>query len=73
MNSLVIDHSKLIETFGRDALVGEKVAAEIVGLSVKTLQRRRQRREEPKAHKLGGAVRYRIGDLVAYVDGCGCG
>ncbi len=48
-------------------IVGEKEAASYVGLSVKTLQARRFRREEPKYIKMGRCVRYRIDDLNFFI------
>ena len=48
-------------------LITEKVAAEMLGLSVGTLQNWRCNSEGPSYLKLGGAVRYRPEDLETYV------
>jgi len=49
-------------------LVNEKQSAEILSLSIKTLQGWRWRGEGPRFLKLGRAVRYRREDLTAYLD-----
>lgn len=49
------------------ALLTEKAAAERLGLSTKTMQKWRWTGGGPCFVKLGGAVRYRIVDLDAYV------
>ena len=56
--------------FGKDRAVGEKEAAQITGLSVRTLQARRYFGMPPKFLKLGRAVRYRLTDLEEYLDSC---
>lgn len=48
-------------------LINEKLAAEMLGLSVKTLQKWRCDSEGPVYLKMGRAVRYRPEDLEAYV------
>jgi len=48
-------------------LIGEKEAANYLGLSVKTLQARRSRHELPKFVKMNRSVRYRLEDLDAFV------
>ena len=55
-------------------LVSEHEAANILGLSVKTLRRWRWAGREVPFIKLGGAVRYSLDDLNEYIDGhrCGC-
>ena len=50
--------------------VGEKEAARILGWSVKTLQNRRWLRQEPRFHKIGRSVRYKVADLEAFIDAC---
>ncbi len=50
--------------------VNEKVAAEIVGLSVHTLQNHRYLGLPPKYLRLGRNIRYRIADLEEYLDEC---
>ncbi len=47
--------------------VTEKVAAELLGMSIKTLQARRYLGKPPVYLKLGRAIRYRISDLEAYM------
>src|SRR5215468_7910474 len=51
------------------ALLDEHEAAAVVGLSVKVLRRRRQENNPPRYIKLNGVtVRYRYGDLQAYLE-----
>ena len=50
--------------------VNEKVAAEIVGLSVHTLQNHRYLGLPPKYLRLGRNIRYRITDLEEYLNAC---
>jgi hypothetical protein len=49
-------------------LVGEKEAAEILGLQVKTLRRWRFAGRGPAFHKIGSCVRYRLDDLTAFIE-----
>ena len=49
-------------------LLSEYEAADILGFSVKTLQRRRWLRETPQFIKLGRKVRYRLSDLQRFID-----
>jgi hypothetical protein len=49
-------------------LVGETEAAEILGLSVKTLRRWRFAGRGPAFHKIGACVRYRPADLDAFIE-----
>lgn len=49
-------------------LLSEHEAADILGFSVKTLQRRRWLRETPQFIKLGRKVRYRLSDLQQFID-----
>jgi hypothetical protein len=51
-----------------DALLTERAAA-LLCLSIRSLQRLRQSGAGPKFVRLGGAVRYRQGDLEGYVAG----
>ena len=55
--------------FGKQ-LVDEKQAAEILGLSVRTLQARRYFKQPPAFIKLSRAVRYRLSDLENYISDC---
>ncbi len=50
----------------RQVLINEKAAAELLGLSPKTLQRWRWLKKGPRICKLGGAVRYSIRDLEEF-------
>jgi hypothetical protein len=50
-------------------LVDEHAASAILGLGVTTLRRWRWARREVPFVKLGGAVRYDVADLQAYIDG----
>ena len=56
----------------RTRLVDEHEAAFLLGLSVKTLRRWRWSGREVPFIKLGGAVRYSLDDLAAYIDGHRC-
>ena len=49
-------------------LVTEHDAAQIMGLSVKTLRRWRWAGKPPPFVKLGGAVRYDPADLAAFIE-----
>ena len=51
-------------------VVNEKVAAKLVGMSVKTLQNHRYLGLPPTYVKLGKSIRYRVADLQAYLDEC---
>ena len=53
-----------------DTLVGEKKAAEIIGLSVRTLQQRRYMHQPPKYVRLPGtrSIRYRMSDLLSFIE-----
>ena len=59
------------ETFGANLqTVGEERASEITGLAVKTLQQRRWLGKPPTYLKVGRLVRYRVSDLMSYLDSC---
>ena len=47
--------------------VNERTAAEILGLSVHTIQNRRYLGMPPKFIKIGRTVRYRLADLEEYL------
>lgn len=49
-------------------LIDEHAAAEMLGLSVKTLQRWRWAGRELPYVKLGNAVRYDVADLETYIS-----
>lgn len=49
-------------------LVSENEAAEILGISVRTLQYWRAVSKGPRFVKLEGRVRYDVADLRAYID-----
>ena len=53
-----------------DMLVGERKAAEIIGLSVRTLQQRRYLHQPPKYIRLPGtrSIRYRLSDLRSFIE-----
>lgn len=51
-------------------LLTETEAADFLGFSTKTLQKRRWLRQPPKFVKLGRSIRYRIEDLESYVARC---
>ena len=48
--------------------LNERAAAEHLGLSVRTLQKRRFERQDPPYLKIGRSVRYRLEDLDAFLD-----
>ena len=56
------------ETLPTSRLITEHQAAEILGLSVKTLRRWRWQRRGITWVKIGEAVRYSTDDLQAYID-----
>ena len=59
------------KTFGANLqTVSESLASEITGLAVKTLQQRRWLGKPPTYLKVGRLVRYRISDLMDYLDSC---
>lgn len=49
-------------------LVMERDAAELLGVSVRTLQKWRLQGNGPRFVKLGHAVRYDVKDLEAYIE-----
>ena len=51
-------------------VVTEKVAAEMIGLSVKTLQNHRYLGLAPTYVRMGRSIRYRVSDLQTYLDKC---
>jgi predicted DNA-binding transcriptional regulator AlpA len=51
-----------------DALLAEVHAAELLGLSTRTLQSWRSKSEGPPFVRAGRAVRYRRRDLLAWMD-----
>ena len=51
-----------------DALVREEVAAELLNVSVRTLQSWRLRRTGPPFVQVGRAVRYRRRDLINWIE-----
>jgi helix-turn-helix protein len=51
-----------------DALLTESQTAEILNISVRTLQSWRVRRAGPKYILVGRAVRYRRHDLIAWIE-----
>ena len=59
------------KTFGANLqTVSESLASEITGLAVKTLQQRRWLGKPATYLKVGRLVRYRISDLMDYLDSC---
>lgn len=51
-------------------LLNEDEAARVLGLSIKTLQKRRWLRQEPRFLKVGRLVKYRLEDLQAFLNSC---
>lgn len=56
-----------------DALLREQDAADLLCLSVRTLQSWRIRLAGPPSVQVGRAVRYRRRDLIAWIDANTCG
>ena len=54
--------------FDADALLREQDAADLLSLSVRTLQSWRIRMAGPPFVQVGRAVRYRRRDLIAWID-----
>ena len=50
--------------------VNEKVAAKMLGFSVKTLQNRRYLAQPPRFVRIGRSIRYRVADLEAFLNEC---
>jgi excisionase family DNA binding protein len=56
-----------------DALLREQEAADLLSLSIRTLQSWRIRSAGPPFVQVGRAVRYRRRDLIAWIDANTCG
>jgi predicted DNA-binding transcriptional regulator AlpA len=53
-----------------ETLLNEHDVARITGLSVATIRRRRLFKMAPKYLKISSAVRYRPGDIAAWLESC---
>lgn len=62
-----MDKDKLAEAVAHKRLVNERRAAEILGLQVRTLQQWRTSGRGVCYVKIGGAVRYSLDDLDAFI------
>lgn len=51
-------------------LITEEEAAAVLGLKKSTLQQRRWLKQPPAYVKMGRFIRYRMADIVAYLDSC---
>lgn len=51
-------------------LITEEEAAAVLGLKKSTLQQRRWLKQPPAYVKMGRSIRYRMADIVAYLDSC---
>ena len=51
-------------------LITEEEAAAILGLKKATMQQRRWLKQPPAYVKTGRFIRYRMADIVAYIDSC---
>lgn len=49
-------------------LLNQKQVAEMLGLSVKWCERKRWSGGGPPYRKIGGAVRYELADVLAYIE-----
>lgn len=54
--------------YGDDALLTEVQASDLLFLSVRTLQTWRSERFGPAYIRVGRAIRYRLGDLLAWIE-----
>lgn len=52
----------------RDRRIGIKEVAAIVGVSVDTIRRLRADPDFPKAKKVGTALRWKLGEIIAWND-----
>ncbi|MGY4227821.1 phage terminase Nu1 subunit (DNA packaging protein) [Bradyrhizobium sp. USDA 4503] len=66
MNSISVQHDP-------DALLTELAVAEILNLSIRTLQSWRLRSAGPPFVQVGRAVRYRRRDLIGWIEANTCG
>lgn len=57
------------EAANQDSLLDQDQAAEFLNMKPSTLNTWRALRKGPKYHKVGRSVRYRMSDLVAFVEG----
>jgi predicted DNA-binding transcriptional regulator AlpA len=57
------------EMFGSYRLMDQKDVAAMLGISVKTLESWRWKKVGPRFIKLGRLARYRMSDVLAYVQG----
>ncbi len=58
------------ETLFGENLIDEYEAAQILSLSVTTLRNYRHLRKGPNYHKLGSSVRYKLSDIMEYIENC---
>jgi predicted DNA-binding transcriptional regulator AlpA len=54
-------------------LLNERQAAAFLGIAVDTIRHWRLKKRGPVCIRLGGAIRYRMADLMAYIDSCPTG
>lgn len=53
-----------------ERMVDERGAADLLDISIKTLQGWRQRKSGPRYYKVGNRVKYSLGDLREYLGRC---
>jgi|HubBroStandDraft_5_1064220.scaffolds.fasta_scaffold129024_2 predicted DNA-binding transcriptional regulator AlpA len=53
-----------------DRLLNEREVAELLGISISTIRRRRLLGQPPRATKIGSAVRYKPADIEAFLNEC---
>ena len=56
-----------------DRLLNEREVAAVLNVSVATIRRWRLLGQGPKFRKIGASVRYRSGDIAAWVESCPAG
>jgi predicted DNA-binding transcriptional regulator AlpA len=65
--------TQTIPTITIEKLLNEREVADLLNVSVATIRRWRLLSQGPKYRKIGAAVRYRSGDIAAWVESCPVG
>lgn len=66
-NPLSVNTKGVTESPALPPVLTEAMAAEFLGLSVRTMQKRRFERKDPPYLKIGRSIRYRLLDLNAFI------